>query len=359
MKLFALCYTDDMSENNDSTPLYTALIGCGHWGPNYLRVMQQLQGVEMRWAADLNPQRRETLALQFPQVRMTGQIAEILSDPEVKAVIIATPATSHPELVAAALKAGKHVLCEKPLTVELSESKALVKLAKEQKRILMVGHTFLFNTGIRQLKRYLQEELLGEIYYLHSTRTNLGPIRSDVGAIEDLATHDIAIFNYLLGCLPEEVSARGHSCLPHAQTDLAFITFSYPGGILAHVHVSWLNPVKVRQMTIVGSKKMVTWDDINTVEPIRIFDAGVMQEPYYQDFGQYQLLPKQGDTWIPRLEQSEPLKSEVQCFIEAIRKNNIPESDGNFGADVVKVLAATRNSLAAGGQAIKISNSEL
>ncbi|MBT9548966.1 MAG: Gfo/Idh/MocA family oxidoreductase [Candidatus Sericytochromatia bacterium] len=339
-----------------SPPLYTALIGCGHWGPNYLRVIQQLLGVEMRWAADLSPSRRESLSRQFPQVKMTDQVSDIWDDPAVQAVIVATPAASHPELVEAALKAGKHVLCEKPLTISPAESDALVALAAEKQRILMVGHTFLFNTGIRQLKTYLSEKKLGQLYYLHSTRTNLGPIRSDVGAIEDLASHDIAIFNYLLAALPEEVSARGHSCLPHAHTDLAFMTFAYPGGVLAHVHVSWLNPVKVRQMTLVGSEKMVTWDDINVVEPIRIFDAGVMQEPYYHDFGQYQLLPKQGDTWIPRLQLSEPLKAEVEAFVAAIQTQSPPLSDGAFGADVVRVLEATRQSLAAGGAPVKIAS---
>lgn len=344
-----------MLTNDADKPLQTALIGCGHWGPNYLRVIQQLPGVEMRWAADLSASRREALARQFPQVQMTDQVSEIWNDPDVQAVIVATPAATHPDLVAAALEAGKDVLCEKPLTIAPAESDALVALASQKKRILMVGHTFLFNAGIRQLKTYLDEKRLGQLYYLHSTRTNLGPIRSDVSAIEDLASHDIAIFNYLLGALPEEVSARGHRCLPHAHPDLAFITFTYPGGVLAHVHVSWLNPVKVRQMTLVGSEKMATWDDINGVEPIRLFDAGVMQEPYYQDFGQFQLLPKQGDTWIPRLQLSEPLKAEVETFLAAVKSQTPPLSDGAFGADVVRVLEATRQSLAAGGAPIRIS----
>lgn len=344
-----------MSAHYPQKILAAGLIGCGHWGPNYLRVFQQLAGTEILQAADLNSQRRESLKSQFPAVDFCENASEIFKNPQIDAVVIATPATSHFELVSQALKAGKHVLCEKPLTLHIEEGQALTQLAADQDRILMVGHTFLFNTGIRQLKNYLAQNLLGELYYLHSTRTNLGPIRSDVGAIEDLASHDISIFNYLLDSLPLEVSARAHSCLPHPHEDIAFITLSYPGKIAAHVHVSWLNPVKVRQMTLVGSQKMVTWDDINTTEPIRIYEAGVMQEPYYQDFGQYQLLPKQGDTHIPRLQMSEPLKAEVQEFLNAINSHTPPFSDGNFGTGVVQVLDAIRASLNAGGSPIQIN----
>lgn len=346
-------YTENMS-NTESQSLHAGLIGCGHWGPNYLRVFQQLPGLTMRWAADLNAQRQKALQPQFPEVQFCEDPEILLCNPELQAVVVATPATSHYQLVSQALQAGKHVLCEKPLTLNARESQELILLAEARQRILMVGHTFLFNAGIQQLKTYLREHLLGQLYYLHSTRTNLGPIRSDVGVIEDLASHDIAIFNYLLESLPLMVSAQALSCLPHAHADLAFITLTYPGEILAHVHVSWLNPVKVRQMTLVGSDKMIIWDDIHTTEPIRIYEAGVMQEPYYQDFGQYQLLPKQGDTWIPRLQLSEPLKTQVQAFAQAVRSGQSPFSDGHFGLGVAVVLEAIQDSLQAGGQAVPL-----
>lgn len=339
--------------------LYAGLIGCGHWGPNYLRIFQQLPGLAMRGAADPNAQRRASLQEQFPKVYFSADPEVVLRDPEIQAVVIATPAATHYPLVSQALQAGKHVLCEKPLTLTADESEALIRLAQAQQRILMVGHTFLFNTGIQYLQGYLREQRLGKLYYLHSTRTNLGPIRTDVSVIADLASHDIAIFNYLLDSLPLTVAAQAHTCLPHPHPDLAFITLTYPGEILAHVHVSWLNPVKVRQMTLVGSEKMVTWDDVHTTEPIRIYEVGVMQEPYYQDFGQYQLLPKQGDTWIPRLQLVEPLKAQVQAFVEAIKHGQSPLSDGYSGLGVALVLEAIQTSLAANGQAVSLSEKHL
>jgi predicted dehydrogenase len=337
-----------------SSLLRLGLIGCGHWGPNYLRVFQQLPGAEMHMAADLNAGRREALQQQFPAVEFRADAAAILNHPALDAVVIATPASGHYPLVKQALEAGKHVLCEKPLTLNAAESLELNALAAARERILMVGHTFLFNSGIRQLKTYLTEGLPGQLYYLHATRTNLGPIRTDVGAIADLASHDIAIFNYLLESLPLEVSARALSCLPHSHEDLAFITLTYPQQVVAHAHISWLNPVKVRQMTLVGSKKMITWDDIHS-EPIRIFDAGVTPEPYYQDFGQYQLLPKQGDTLIPRLSMTEPLKTQAAFFLEAIREARPPFSDGVFAAGVVQVLEAIHSSIAQGGAPVQLS----
>jgi len=333
------------------------LVGCGHWGPNYIRVIEQLPQAEMVICSDLNPEQLARMKKTYPRLQTSLEAEDVLQHPELDAVIIATPASTHAPLVRQALSQGKHVLCEKPLTPGYAESQELVGLAHDADKLLMVGHTFLFNSGILKLKEYIQNGSLGDLLYAHSTRTNLGPIRNDVGAVEDLATHDISIFNYLFDEVPVEVSAKGQSFLQAGLTDVAFINLSYPGKLLAHIHVSWLSPVKVRQITLVGSKKMVVWDDINVVEPIRIYDAGVNPEPYYQDFGQYQLLPKQGDTWIPRLSLSEPLKAEVQVFIQAILADNkqIP-SDGHFSAQIVKVLDAIRLSQAQGGQPVPLAS---
>lgn len=336
------------------THLKLGLIGCGHWGPNYIRVLQQLSGADLLICADLKPERLTQMNTLYPALTTTQDIQGVLNHPELDAVIVATPASTHFELVKQALLAGKHVLCEKPLTLLQQEGQQLVELAAQQKKLLMVGHTFLFNSGIRQLKKYIQEGLLGDLYYAYSARTNLGPIRHDVNSVADLATHDIAIFNYLFESLPLNVSARGHACLQPGLEDVAFVTFSYPGHVMAHAHVSWLNPVKVRQITLVGSKKMIVWDDINVVEPIRIYDVGIMQEPFYQDFGQYQLLPKQGDTWIPRLFQQEPLKLEVETFLQAVRTGELSESTGQFALDVVQVLEAIEQSMQQMGVAVKM-----
>ncbi|HEY9844359.1 MAG TPA: Gfo/Idh/MocA family oxidoreductase [Candidatus Obscuribacterales bacterium] len=330
------------------------LIGCGHWGPNYARLLQTLPGCRLRRISDLNPERLNALTGQYPQVQADSDAAALLADPEIKAVIVATPASTHYLLVKAALEAGKHVLCEKPLTLDPAQSRELSELAAASGQVLMVGHTFLFNSGIRQLKRYLDEGLLGQLYYIHATRTNLGPIRQDVNAVADLATHDIAIFNFLLDAMPEQVSAQGQSWLQPGIEDLAFMTLQYPGRILAHVHASWLNPVKVRTLTLVGSKKMVVWDDMNPSEPIRIYDVGVIQEPYYQDFGQFQLLPRQGDTTIPRVALKEPLKQEVEAFVSAVRSGQQPVSDGPFATGVVEVLSAIDASLRQHGTPVKL-----
>lgn len=337
-----------------TSDLTFGLIGCGHWGPNYARLLQTLPGCRLKQICDLNPDRLKALTSLYPQLKATSDTAELFADPEIQAIIIATPASSHESLVEQALKAGKHVLCEKPLTLDPASSQRLTALAAEHNLTLMVGHTFLFNSGIRQLKQYLDEGLLGQLYYIHATRTNLGPIRSDVNAVGDLATHDLSIFNYLLGKMPLQVSAQGQSWLQPGVEDIAFMTLQYPNQILAHVHVSWLNPVKVRTLTLVGSKKMLVWDDMNPAEPIKIYDVGVIQEPYYQDFGQFQLLPRQGDTTIPRLALKEPLRQEVEAFVQAVTHGKATESDGNFATGIVKILTAIKTSMQQHGQPVKL-----
>lgn len=335
--------------------LNLGLIGCGHWGPNYARLLQHFPGARLLRCADLNPERLERLQALYPALEIGQDAGELLADVRLDGVIIATPASTHAALVEQALRLGKHVLCEKPLTLRATDSASLAALAQAQDRLLMVGHTFLFNSGIRQLKKYLLAGELGQLYYLHATRTNLGPIRSDVDAVADLATHDIAIFNYLLDALPERVAAQGQSWLQPGIADLAFLTLHYPGGRLAHAHASWLNPVKVRQLTLVGSQKMMSWDDMNAAEPIRIYDVGVIQEPYYQDFGQFQLLPRQGDTTIPRVVLQEPLRQELTAFVEAVQQGLKPESDAHFALGVTQVLEAVQASLQQGGQAVSLS----
>lgn len=330
------------------TRLNFGLIGCGHWGPNYARLLSSLAATRLSRICDANPERLKAMTALYPQLETSTQAEALLADAEIEAVIVATPASTHFALVQAALAAGKHVLCEKPLTLNSEQARQLTAAADAAGKVLMVGHTFLFNSGIRQLKQYVQEGLLGQLYSLHATRTNLGPIRQDVNAVADLATHDIAIFNYLLDALPERVAAQGQSWLQPGIEDQAFLTLHYPQRVLAHAHVSWLNPVKVRTLTLVGSKKMVVWDDMNLAEPIRIYDVGVIQEPYYQDFGQFQLLPRQGDTTIPRLVLKEPLRQEVEAFLQAVRLGRADISGGVFATGVVEVLEQVETELARG-----------
>lgn len=330
-----------------------ALIGCGHWGPNYARLLQAHPQTRLEWASDLQSQRLDQLVKRYPHLRTTPDSAHLLEQ-DLDAVIIASPASSHYALCKSALERGLHVLCEKPLTLKTSESQELCDLAQAQNRQLMVGHTFLFNSGILELKKYLESGLLGELYYMTSQRTNLGPIRQDVNAIADLATHDISILNYLLQGMPDAVSAQGQSFLQNDVADLAFLTLKYQQ-VMAHIHVSWLHPVKERRMTLVGSKKMVVWDDMNAFEPIRIYDAEVKQEPYYQDFGQFQLLPKHGDTLIPRLQLQEPLKAVLDEFVSCLQEKRPSYSDGPFARGVVQTLEALQHSLKHQGQSVTLS----
>ncbi|GFP28172.1 Gfo/Idh/MocA family protein [Candidatus Hakubella thermalkaliphila] len=330
------------------------VIGCGHWGPNHIRIFSTLADSRVTWATDLSSERLEFIKTTYPQLSVSADYKDVLKDSRVHAIVIATSAATHYEIVKDCLESEKDVLCEKPLTCRVEESEELVDLAERKKKILMVGHTFLFNTGIQKLKDYVRDGTLGKVYYVYSRRVNLGPIRNDVNVIWDLASHDISIFHYLFGTLPIEVSAKGESFLQDGLEDVAFISLTYPDSVLANAHVSWLDPRKVREITIVGDKKMVIWDDLNPEDTIRLYERGVAQEPYYKDFGEFQLIPKEGDVTIPKLLLSEPLRNQDKHFIECVKRRVRPLSDGVFGSQVVQVLEAAQKSLRNNGEMVKI-----
>ena len=332
-----------------------AVIGCGQWGFNHLRVFAETEGVRLLYGVDPREDRRKSLERRFPGARFVADPGAALADPAVTAVVIATPTSTHAPVVRAALEADKDVLCEKPLCTSPSEAAGLRDLAAARGRILMVGHVFVYNAGIQLLRRYVQEGTLGRLYYFHSTRTNLGPIREDVDVVWDLAAHDVSIFHYILGRSPVEVSARGASFLREPTADLAFLTLAYPGGVAAHVHVSWLDPRKVRQITAVGEKKMALWDDMNPAEPIRLYDKGVRREPGYESFGEFQLVIHEEEVLIPRVRQIEPLKAEDAHFIDCVRTRKAPVTDGAAGFEVVRVLDAVRRSLEGRGVPVSVT----
>jgi predicted dehydrogenase len=305
-------------------------------------------------AADLDTNRLNNVRNLFPELRLVSDYQEILADEAVNAVVIATPTRTHFKIAREALEAGKHLLVEKPLCQTAAEGEELVRLAEERGLIMMVGQVFLFNNGILKLKECLQFGDLGKIYCIGSTRTNLGPIRQDVNAVYDLASHDIAIFNFLLGTRPREVSAVGEAFLQKGIEDLAFISMRYPDDVLARIHVSWLDPRKVREITIVGDKKMVTWDDLAAVGPVQILDKGVVREPFYEDYGQFHLLAREGDITIPRVKLEEPLKNQARYFINSIKKGKIDVSDGTSGLEVVRVIEAIQQSLKERGAPIRV-----
>jgi predicted dehydrogenase len=309
----------------------------------------------MLYCVDLDPKQLEVVQDLFPQVETTRDVQRILSDKAVQAVVIATPTATHFDLTKAALLAGKHVLCEKPLAATAAQASELVALAKQTGLILMVGHVFLFNPGIIKLHELLLSGEAGQVYYVHATRTNLGPVRQDVDCVWDLATHDISILNYLLGQSPREVSARGSSYLQAGKADVAFVTLTYPEQVLANIHVSWLDPKKIRQLTVVGDKKMITWDDMEPATPIAIYDKGVVREPFYKDFGEFQLVTKEGDVLIPKVRSSEPLRAQTDYFISCVRAGKIDSCGPQDGLRVVRVLEAIRESMSANGASVSLS----
>ncbi|MCM8775512.1 MAG: Gfo/Idh/MocA family oxidoreductase [Candidatus Omnitrophica bacterium] len=330
------------------------VIGCGQWGPNHIRNFTNLANCRVLACADLNDKRLKSMKVLFRTIHPTKDYLEIIRHPKIDAVVVATPSSTHYRIVKECLTAGKDVLCEKPLCLKKSEAKELIDLAGSLKKILMVGHVFLFNAGIRKLNELIRSGECGRIYYLHAKRTNLGPFRTDVNAVWDLASHDISICNYLLNAMPVDVSARGGKYLQAGIEDVAFVCLKYPMGILANIHVSWLDPKKVRQLTVVGDKQMIHWDDLDNVGPIKCYDRKVEPHYYYETFGEFYLLAKEGNITIPKLNLHEPLKAQAVHFLECVQSRKEPTSDGKTGLDVIRVIDAIQKSLAHEGTPVPI-----
>ncbi len=339
-----------------STPstIRVGVIGFGQWGPNHVRNFSPMDGVEVVRVADASSARQQAAQKFLRGVAVTASAADVTNAADIDAVVIATPTGTHYELVKAALEAGKDVLCEKPLARTTAECRELADLAAAKNRILMVGHVFLYNPGVLHLKTDLDRGELGRIYYMDAIRTNLGPVRSDVGAIYDLASHDISIFNFLLGAQPVEVSATGNSVLKQGIEDVGFLTLYYPGNVVCHAHASWLNPRKVRQLTVVGDHKMAVWDDMNNLEPVRYYDKGVTAD-HYSSFGEFHMILRDGQITIPKVKLYEPLQKQDAEFIASIRSRRAPAADARCGLAVVSVMEAAMESLKNHGRAAKVS----
>ncbi|MBI3602422.1 MAG: Gfo/Idh/MocA family oxidoreductase [Candidatus Omnitrophica bacterium] len=332
------------------------VIGCGQWGPNHIRVFSQLAGSRVLMCADLDQKRLAAMAALYPQIQTTNNYQDILKNPAIDAVVVALPTNVHFKITQEALLAGKHVLCEKPLSLVAEECLTLKDLAAQKGKLLMVGHIFVFNHGIMKLRQYIQSGELGQVHYAHSERTNLGPFRYDVNALWDLAPHDISIFNYLFDSAPVSVSARGHKCLGGNLEDLAFATLDYPPNVMVNIHVSWLDPKKVRQITIVGDHKMVTLDDLDIEGPIKLYDKHVEKTAvYYATYGEFQLLSREGSITIPKIGINEPLKNQAQYFLDCIVHQKLPVlSDAQKAYEVVHTLAAIQESVNRKGELVKL-----
>jgi len=332
------------------------IIGCGHWGKNYVRVFRELPQARVIAACDLQTRRRQMIQACCPTVRTTSDFHEVLADPDIDAVVVATPARVHYAIVKECLLAGKHVLVEKPFALTLEHGEHLVALSREHRRVLMVGHTFLYNAAIRKTKACIQDQSFGKVYYLHATRTNLGPIRQDVSAVWDLAPHDISIFNHLLDAMPLQVNALGARPLGNGREDVGFITLTYPDGVVGNIHVSWIDPIKVRRVVIVGSQKRIVCDDLKTLDRVRIFEKGIVAEPQeVGGYGEFRLLVHDGDVISPKIEPSEPLKNQCIHFLDCIESGEKPLTDGQNGLNVLRVMVAIEKSMRRHGASVEVN----
>jgi predicted dehydrogenase len=326
--------------------LKIGIIGCGHWGPNHVRVFSALPDCTVVAIADQSRARLEAARKMFPQVPGYADYRAMLRKVEVDAVVVSTPTRTHFAIASYALNAGKHVLCEKPLCTELSEGEELIEIAKRRGLVLMVGHVFLFNPGVLKIKELVDTGKIGELRSLNSIRTNLGPVRGDVNAAWDLASHDIAIFNWILGTLPITVQAMGAAFLQPGIEDVVNIAMRYPGNVLASIQCSWLDPKKVRQMTLVGSTHMITWDDLLLSNPVAIYEKSAETQREVNDYGEFlRVAMLEGEVRLPKVQVSEPLKVQNVEFVRAICEGRAPLSDGEFGLGVVRVLQQISESI--------------
>ncbi len=335
-----------------------AVIGSGYWGVNYVRLFNELPRSRALIVCDPRTDRLEEIARRFPGIETTTEIESALNHEGVLAAVICTPATTHYEVARRCLQAGKHVLVEKPITTTVAEAEALTAVAKERERVLLVGHTFVHNSGVRKIKSYVERGELGQIYYLYARRTNMGPIRNDVNALWDLAPHDISIFNYLLNSVPRWVSAVGARVLRSAREDVGFISLGYPRGIIGHIHVSWADPNKVREVVIVGSDRRAIFDDINAMERVRVFEKGVKPTDHEaSSFGEHQYQMRDGDIISPKVETTEPLKEQCIHFLKCIAEGVEPLTGSREGTDVVRVMEAVDRSMERSGAPVAVGRS--
>lgn len=337
----------------DAPVIKVGVIGAGHWGPHLIRNFDDRRRSIVTWVADRDEGRLEQVRGRFPDARLTTDPAPVFGDPTVDAVVIATPTSTHFALAKAALERGKHVLVEKPIATSVAEGEELSELAEHHGRVLLVGHVFVYNGGVRAVKGYLDRGDIGRVYYISMVRTNLGPIRVDVNSAWDLAAHDISIVNHWLEADPLTASAVGGSWINPGLEDAVFATLRYPDDVLVNIHVSWLNPRKARDITVVGETHMLTLDDMNLSEPLRIYDKGVSDDRlangFADTFASFRGSIREGDVTIPKLSLGEPLRNECEHFLDCIEHRATPLTDGRAGVAVVRALEAIARSVKDGG----------
>jgi predicted dehydrogenase len=324
-----------------SRPVTVAVVGLGYWGPNLARNFDALPGCELRWCCDGDPAVRERLAQTFGGARFTDSLDAVLADPELDAVVLATPVPTHAELAIRVLEAGKHCFVEKPLARSAADAERVLEAAETADRIVMVGHLLEYHPGVRKLKDVVDSGELGEIHYIYSNRLNLGQLRADENALWSLGAHDVSVLLLLAGEEPYEVTARGESYMRDGIEDVVFGFLRFPSGLAAHLHLSWLDPHKERRFTVVGSKRMATFDDMALERKLTIYDKGFDEAA--DTYGEY--ITRSGEATSPQIANAEPLRLECQHFVECVRDRTVPTSDGHSGLRVVRVLEELQRAL--------------
>ena len=336
-----------------------AVIGCGYWGPNLVRNYVQSNKVEELICCDLDPKRLQRMKTLYPSIRVVSDHAELLDMPDLDAVAIATPVKTHHPIAKEFLSKGKHVFIEKPMTHSYETAIDLVRLADEHHKTLMVGHTFEYTAAVNKVKSIVENGELGKILYISCTRVNLGLFQPDINVVWDLAPHDISTILYIMGESPVSVNCQGKAHFRPGIEDVASTTLNFKNGVIAFIHSSWLDPNKIRKTTIVGSKKMLVYDDIEPQEKIKIYDKGIDVPPYYDTFADFQFSYRYGDIHSPRIEDYEPLKKECDHFLVCIEKGLCPLTDGYSGLRVVSILEAASKSLNLSGKSVQIQGLKL
>jgi predicted dehydrogenase len=333
--------------------IQVAVAGAGAWGRNLARNYHQIPDCELKYVCDLDARRLEEVRRLLPGTELTQSFVKLVEDPALDALVICTTAPTHYTLCKSALEAGKDVFVEKPFVLEAEHAHELIRLAEQGGRILMVGHLLEYHPVINRLKEMIDGGELGEIYYIYNQRVNLGTVRGDENALWNFAPHDISIALYLLGQRPTDVAARGQCYLQPSVEDVVFLTLNFSDRSMAHIHVSWLDPHKIRRTTVVGSKKMAVFDDLESTEKLKVYDKSAERSTKYTTFAEYITL-RVGDITIPHLKMEEPLRLECRHFLECIRERRQPRSDGWDGLRVVEVLEAAQRSLAANGKPVEL-----
>jgi predicted dehydrogenase len=335
-------------------PVRIAVIGLGYWGPNLVRNLHELAAAEVAYVCDGRPEALDAIRRRYPAIPATGSIDQVLRDPAVDAVAIATPVSTHYELAARALRAGKHVFVEKPLAGSSAEALELVELARARGLVLMPGHTFLYSPPVETIGRLIESGELGDIYFVSTSRVNLGLHQADVSVVWDLGPHDFSILRYWFGETPSHVTALSRGCVLPTIPDVTFINLEFPSGTIAHVELSWLAPSKLRRTTVVGSRKMVVYDDTSN-EPVRVFDSGV-DLPNPETFGEYRMTYRTGDIVSPQIAAAEPLYLEMSDFCRSIATGAAPRSGAELGVEVVRIIESVDASLAADGRRVEVAD---